>query len=313
MRRIPVLLAVTALVGVGLVGCSSAAPASSCDALPSDAPGVSDLIDVSGESDVRPAVTVRTPFYVSDTTAYALTPGDGARITDDSQMVALDISLFSGETGESLVSTSYDDGAIEPIALSQWSQTFPTLPTALDCAAEGSRVVVALPASAIAPEALAGLGLEEGDSAVAVVDVRRAYLPRADGADQFTDAHGLPTVVRAPDGRPGIIIPDTEAPTDPVVEELKKGDGAAVAEDSTALIHFTSVSWDDPQGTVESTWDAEPIAATLDAVPPVIADALNGATVGSQLLVVQPASDGSDGATASDTALVYVIDILGVE
>ena len=312
MRRIPALLAVTALAAVGLVGCASASSEASCT-LPDTAPGVSDLIEVSGSTESAPDVEVRTPFHVEESTSYVVSEGDGARITDEGQSVALDISLFSGATGEPLVATAYSDAAIQPVSLARWSQTFPALPAALQCATEGSRVVVALAGDGVAAEAAPGLGLEEGDSAIAVVDVRRAFLPRADGANQYAEAHGLPTVVRAPDGRPGIIVPEAVAPTEPVAQVLKKGDGDEVAAASSMVLHFTSVNWDDPKGQeLRTTWDTEPTVVGLDGVPPAVADALLGATVGSQIMVVEPAIDGADGQSPVP-ATVFVVDILGIE
>jgi len=309
VRRIPVIVAVTALAAAGLVGCASTSVDASCPR-PSASSTTSDLIDVSGAVDTAPDIEVRTPFHVAETTSYDLETGDGPQITTDSQLVVLDLSLVSGETGQPLVSTSYTGDTSRPLSLTQWEQTFPQFGDALMCASEGSRVVVALSADGVSPDAVAGLGLEDGESAIAVVDVRKVYLPKADGADQYNDARGLPTVVRAPDGRPGIIVPDADAPTDPVVQVLKKGDGAEVNDDDSVLFAFTSVDWDDPKTTVNTTWDSEPLRQTLDALPPVIADALRGQPVGSQLLVVQPAGDAD--AAQSEPAIVYVIDVLGV-
>ncbi|MFG6445747.1 FKBP-type peptidyl-prolyl cis-trans isomerase [Microbacterium sp. P06] len=309
MRRIPVIVAVTALAAAGLVGCSSAAPQASCDR-PTASPSTFDLIDVSGPFDSAPDVEVRTPFHVDATASSDVEVGDGPRITSDDQIVMLDLTLISGETGEPLVATSYTGDTAEGLTLTQGEQTFPGLGDALECATEGSRVAVALAPDSIAEAAVQGLGLEEGESAIAIVDVRKVYLSKADGVDQFSDARGLPTVVRAPNGRPGIIVPDSAAPTEPVTQVLKKGDGDEVTDSESLLIHFTSVEWDDPAGTVQSTWDTEPLRQTFDALPPVIADALAGQPVGSQILVVQPAAEDAD--AQPSPALVYVIDILGV-
>ena len=330
MRRIPVIVAVTALAAAGLVGCASTSVDDSCPR-PSSSSTTSDLIDVSGAVDTAPDIEVRTPFHVAETTSYDLETGDGPQITTDSQLVVLDLSLVSGETGQPLVATSYNGDTSRPLSLTQWAQTFPQFGDALMCASEGSRVVVALSADGISPDAVAGLGLEAQelvggqlpaaaavrDAAIAAnqseidgVDVRKVYLPKADGADQYNDARGLPTVVRAPDGRPGIIVPDADAPTEPVVQVLKKGDGAEVNDDDSVLFAFTSVDWDDPKTTVNTTWDSEPLRQTLDALPPVIADALRGQPAGSQLMVVQPAGDAD--AAQAQPAIVYVIDVLGV-
>lgn len=309
MRTFPALLAVTVLAAVGLVGCTSSEGAS-C-ARPSPAPGTFDLIEVSGSAGNAPRVSVRTPFHASATTADDLQRGDGPAITAPDQLVNLDLSLISGETGGSVVATAYDGNPARALPLSQYTQAFPGLEGALECATEGSRVVVALAAADIDPMAAMQFGLREGESAIAVVDLHKVYLAKADGADQFNQSHGLPTVVRAPDGRPGVIVPDAVAPGEPVVQVLKRGDGPAIDDEATARVHVTIVGWDDRR-VVNSTWGQAPQPLTLGDLPPVLADALEGQTVGSQVLVVTPgdeaAAQGGEG-----QARVYVFDILGID
>lgn len=297
----------TALAAVGLVGCSASGD-SACD-IPSDVSGVSDLVSVSGSTSRQPQVEVRTPFHVDGTKAFTAVEGDGEKISEEGQAAALEISLFSGADGSPLVATGYDEESLQAFPLSQWAQTLPTLPGALQCAAAGSRVVVALSPDDIAPQAVAGLGLAQGDSAVAVVDVRKVFLPKADGADQYNESHGLPTVVRAPDGRPGIIVPEAEAPTEKSVQVLKRGEGEEVPSGASVVLQLASVAWDDPRTTIKTTWDTGAAVAPLDRLEPNLAEAVTGATVGSQLLVVVPAEDAARGAKT----MVYVVDVLGID
>jgi hypothetical protein len=304
VRRTPVILALTALVAAGLVGCSTSGPATCTSA--SDA-GLLDLVDVSGQVGSEPQVSMKTPFHVAETKVADVELGDGTAITEPNQLALVDVTVFSGETGESVVSTRYSDSLAQVPALSQLAATFPTLADDLQCATEGSRLVVALAPEDIPEEVAAQLAPEQDESLVLVVDLRRVYLAKADGADQFTESHGLPTVVRAPDGRPGIIIPDADAPTEQVVETLKRGDGPEVAEGSSARVALTGVRWDTRDVTV-NTWEAgQPetlVPGGQDS--PAFAEALVGQTVGSQLLVVEPGE-------GSTSAVAYVVDILGVD
>ena len=305
MRKIPAALAVLGLVTVGLAGCSLPG-ASDCSPPASDSE-LLDLVDVTGSVDSAPAVDVYTPFHASEGSSAGLEQGAGtSAITTDDQLVVLDFTLVSGETGETLVATPYNGDLSNVLAMSQVTQTFPTWGDALECATEGSRVVVAMAPGDIEAEAAASVGLAEDDSAIAVVDVRKVYLAAADGQNQFNSEGGLPSVVRAPDGRPGLVIPDSASPDELVVQTIKKGDGEVVTADVPVRAHVLGVSWDDKEQ-VKNTWEAQPETITLDG-DPVLAEALVGQTVGSQVLVVVPADQGG-----TDQATVFVFDILGLD
>lgn len=271
---------------------------------------------MAGATDAAPEVTVATPFHVATTAFEDVETGAGTAITDGEQLVVLDITLSSGETGEQLVATPYDGDMSRVFALSRWVQTFPGFADALHCATEGSRIVVGLAPGDIQEQTMSGLGLADTDSAVAVVDVRKVFLTKADGANQYNDALGIPTVVRAPNGRPGIIVPDATPPSDLVVQTLLKGDGPEVTGDVPVRIAYTGVTWAGRK-VFDTTWDGEPPSTTLDSLVPGLTDALKGKTVGSQVLVVVPPDQGygdtQQGGVPANSTLVYVVDILGLD
>lgn len=305
MRKIPAALAVLGLVTVGLAGCSL--PGSSdCSTTASDAE-LLDVVDVSGSTDAAPQVDVYTPFHTTEGSSAVAEQGDGGTVVSgDDQLVVIDFTIVSGETGEPLVGSPYSGDLTNVLSMPQITQTFPTWGDALQCASEGSRVVISMAPGDVEAEAAASIGLAEDESAVAVVDVRKVYLAAADGANQFNSATGMPTVVRTPDGRPGLIIPDGEAPTEVVVQTIKKGDGPEVTADATVRVHTLSASWDTKTQT-KNTWETQPESVSPQS-DPVLAEALVGQTVGSQVLVVAPAAEG-----AADGATVSVIDILGID
>jgi peptidylprolyl isomerase len=309
VRKIPALLAVLGLAAVGLTACGIPSGYAACPR-PASTTEATDLVKVSGDTGSEPEVTVRTPFRVDSTSFDDIHTGEGTAITARNQAIVLDLQIVDGKTGEALVSTAYDGDFSRPNTYERWVQAVPGFERALDCATEGTRVVVALAPGDIEAQTAASLGLDETDSAVAVVDVQKVYLPHAQGSLVFNDALGLPTVVRAPDGRPGVIVPDAAAPTDVVAQTLIRGDGAKVSASDPLWVQYTSVSWDD-KSVLDTTWDGDPTATTLDQLVPGAADVLGDVTVGSQLLVVLPASDGADGGSAG-VARVFVIDVLGV-
>lgn len=305
MRKLPAVLAVVGLVAVGLVGCSASAPAAaSCSRQTATDTSTTDLITVKGAADSAPRVTVHTPFHTDTTVFDDITRGTGPAITEAEQLVQLEITFVGGETGNTLY--ALPEGGI--YKMSGLKVAASGLEDALMCATEGSRIVVALAPDDISAEMASGIGLSEGESVVLVVDVRKVFPTKADGADQYSDAHGLPTVVRAPDGRPGIIIPDATPPSKLVAQTIKKGSGAVVVGDETLILHYTNVRWSD-RSVVETTWDDGPKAVTLDTMDPGFAEAITGQTIGSQVLVVIPPEKDDDGKGETQ---VYVVDILGV-
>lgn len=310
LRRIPASLAVIGLSALALVGCSSSAAPASCERADSGSSALG-LIGVSG-AEGSPAIALKDPVYVDGTSFEDVTVGDGPAVTSDAQDVVFSVAIANGASGETLISSGTD---VRP--LSGWVEHYEGLADMMRCATEGSRVVGAIPFDAVSAEAATSMGLTEGQSLAVVLDLQKVYLAAADGVPQYNDRPGMPSVVLAPDGAPGIIVPDAAPPTDLAVEVLKRGDGAAVTAGDSIRIHYTGVTWADRE-VFDSTWEKGASAAvTLDGVVPGFAQALEGATVGSQLLVVIPpdlgyGSEGT-GSIPGDSTLVFVIDVLGVD
>ncbi len=308
---LPAAVAVLGLLTVGLAGCSL--PGSDdCPRPLSSASSVTDLVSVSDDLDAAAEPAVYTPFHTESTATDDVVVGDGNTLTTDEQLVVMDLEIVGGNTGETVYA-----GSLEPaFQLSQLGQAIPAITDALECATEGSRVVVALAPGDIEAETATGMGLRDDESAVAVVDLREVYLARANGAPVISSGNGLPTVVLAPSGQPGIIIPDAPVPTETTVQVLKRGDGPVVTGEVPVRVHYTGVTWAE-RTVFDSSWGAAPASLTLDGVVPGFAEALEGQTVGSQVMVVIPPKDGygdqAQGAIPADSTLVFVIDILGLD
>jgi hypothetical protein len=316
VRKIPAALVVLGLVTVGLTGCSLLPGAADCERAAVSDPDVMDLIEVTGDTDAEPAVDVYTPLKASHLAYEDVVVGDGTAITSPNQLIVVDVAVVNGATGQPIVATAYDGDLSRVSSPAQWSQNFPGFEEALHCATDGSRIAVALSPEDMTPEVASSFQLDEGDSAVAVIDIRKVYLPSADGALQFNSGFGLPSVVRAPDGRPGLIIPEGAPPQEIVVQTLKKGDGQKITGDDAVRVHYTGVVWGENEP-FDTTWDAEAASLTLDAVVPGFAQALEGQTVGSQVMVVIPPDlgygDQEQAAIPAGSTLVFVIDILGID
>lgn len=308
MRKFPALLTVLGLATLGLVGCTSVG-AGGCTRPAAPDQALQSQFDISGELGSEPSVTFGTPFYVDQAATWETIEGTGTPITSKDQLVALDVAVYDGVTGSKLVSTAFDGDTSRVFTIEDWTATFPDFAELMNCAAEGSRVAMALPYDGLSEQTAQGLGMSEGDSVLVVADVSKAFLTRATGTAVFNDAHNLPTVVRAPSGQPGIIVPDAPAPADIVVQTLIRGAGPALTADDTVRVNYTGVPWQVDGDVLDTTWGSSPASVTVGtAQQPGFTDALTGQTVGSQVLVVVPADR-----SGSDKAAVYVIDILGAD
>lgn len=296
MRKTFAVLASLTLAVAALTGCTVVAldNGATCDRGADD--NVLNVADVSGEFGSAPKVSVFNPVKLDETSFADVTVGEGLALTTEFQPVVLDIAFYGGESGEKLYESEFNGDPTRVHSINYWAQRSPGLADVLECATGGSRILAVLTPQEFGVQNAEAFGLEQGENVVAVIDVLDVMPAKASGTLQFNDAKGLPTVVRAPDGTPGIIIPDTPAPTEIITQTLIKGDGPEVKAVDTVVANLIGVGWENKQVT-SSTWGAEASVAAA-------AEQLVGATVGSQLLIVFPPSE-------TTPATAVVVDILG--
>ncbi|MCT1476546.1 hypothetical protein [Microbacterium sp. p3-SID336] len=304
MRKTSAVLASLSLAALALTGCSVTASSAdaSCDRSGHDN-GIGEAVSVEGEVGSMPEVDIYAPLRLTETSYTDVVTGDGRAVVDSTQPIIAQLSIYSGETGEQVFTTSYDADNTRASSIDSWAAQAPGLKEVLECATAGTRVVAGLTPEDFGENNLKGFGMAEDDTAVFVVDVVDAFHSRAEGSLQFNDAQGMPTVVRAPDGTPGVIIPDGPAPEEQVVQTLILGDGEKVTKDDAPLVHFTAVDWED-KSVLQSSWGQQATDQMAQIAAPV-AEALVGRPVGSQVLVVLPKTENS-------AAMAIVVDILGI-
>lgn len=312
VRRSYALIVSAALV-VGLSACSTSSSSDpSCTPLAESGSAV-DKVKVTGGFGELPTAEFPTPLTASKTERKILVEGDGAPALPGGA-VTLDFSIYNGETGEILGQTKYDGTDLQTSSLDDTSLIHGLVAT-IQCAKAGSQIV-----SVIAPtDLLDQNGQPVGDlgkdtTLVVVADLVSTSLARANGKDQPAQ-DGFPAVVLDANGVPGVTVPKTKAPTELKVEVLKKGDGPVVQAGGSVTVHYTGVLWSD--GTVfDSSWSRKsPATFSLNGVVPGFAQALEGQTVGSQIVAIIPPELGygqqDNGTIPAGSTLVFVIDILG--
>lgn len=324
MRKIIALTAAAGLL-VTLAACSTSAPSGECaPAVPSG--DASSIVTATGAFGASPAAEFPTPTIATGVEATTLTVGTGATVFEG-QYADTQVTLYDGESGQFLNSTSYESSAGFAVRAGEGAGN---LGAAITCRTVGSRIAVAANGSDLYGFAGIAEGSIPADATFIVVfDIQDVVLGKAYGVDQVPQ-QGMPAVVTTPDGVPGVTVPNENPPAGLKVNVLKQADGDTLAEGDIIYAHYLRVDWSDPQSisSTKSTWadfgNPELMTlAPLDATSGVgvtagLLQALVGQKVGSQVLVVVPPSFGfPDGATVPDgvdssSTLVYVIDILGV-
>ncbi|MET0781308.1 MAG: FKBP-type peptidyl-prolyl cis-trans isomerase, partial [Microbacterium sp.] len=299
-----------ALTAVLLAGCTSGTPDS--EASPSAPPVVdlcdaaapsgdaSDAVSVEGAVGEESTATFEAPLEISELQTTVLEEGPGDPV-ESGQLVTYALTAFSAETGEKIGSIGY---GTDPILPQQISPDNP-IGQVLGCATPGTRVVAAFPPA------------DPNSGEVYVFDFL-SVVPDAAWGEPQEPVEGMPTVTLDDDGAPTIELPDGDAPTELELEVLKKGDGATVAPGDTVLVQYTGVKWSD--GSVfDSSWESgAPASFQTTGVVDGFRQALEGQTVGSQVIVVIPPALGYGEGEINETdlvgeTLVFVVDILGTQ
>jgi peptidylprolyl isomerase len=303
VRRSPLARPLTAVVAAvlvtsALVGCTGASFAGACEPVfePGDA---SNAVTATGDVGDSPAVEFPTPLIAEETQRSVLVQGDGEPAAAGS-VIRARYTYFDGATGAS---------GTESTELFTASDLAKGLGESLECVTVGSRIAVVGPVAEVLD------GVDEGTEGtiVAVLDIEAIYLGKANGVNQLPQ-DGMPTVVTAVNGEPGISSTYQPIAEEPRTATIKAGSGATVADGDTVVFHARSWNWSAGTTSTVTLGDVDSWTSTPYALAPsaeslgdeTLVDAFIGATVGSQILIVIPAEDSASSAT------VYVFDILGI-
>jgi peptidylprolyl isomerase len=319
---------------VPLAACSSEADNAAADCTPTASGDLSDAVEVTGAFGEKPEVTLDTPITAEATERTVAIEGDGDVVQEDSG-VTIDYTMLNGTTGDEIDATPYE--ADSAVAFADLTQLIPGFSSTLVCSTAGSRVIgVVAPEDGLNESALEQYGMTTDDTLIMVMDVVTVtepveaeadteldpadYPSKAEGVDQPLP-EGFPAIdVQIADdasGTPTVTIPDTEAPTELQLATLKLGDGEVIQAGDDVVVNYQGTIWGS-KTIFDSSWARGAIANfPTDRVIPGFTQALEGQTIGSQVLVVIPpalgygeAGNTQAGIAGTDT-LVFIVDILG--
>jgi peptidylprolyl isomerase len=309
-------IALLAAVGIlaALTACSTDSATAGCDTsiVSGDA---SSIVTAPGKVGTAPKVEFPTPLIAKTTQKSDIVTGKGA-LVQVGQPVVVDVTIVNGANGAILQKTTY--GSTGGSLLTLGKSDFPAISLGLECEHVGSRVaIVGSAKDSHSGQADPTNDIGANDSFVYVVDIKSAFPAKANGSDQLPQ-NGMPQVVLAPDGTPGVTIPKVAPPKSLKVSVLKSGSGTKVASGDYAVVKYTGLLWNDST-VFDSTWKTNQATALQIQKGTVVdgfAKGLIGQRVGSQVLLVVPPSQGygaqGNGTVPANATLVFVVDILGI-
>ncbi len=187
----------------------------------------------------------------------------------------------------------------------------------------GDKVIISLPPEfGYGANGQATAGIDGSDTIVfyiEIIDGWSADSAGQPGATVETDGADLPVSITGDVGSPVTSVKikkDQAVPTELTTRTIAKGSGPAITgQGSRVFIAYSAIVWE--TGEIrESTWTGTP--PNMKGPQPVemgrgtVFDSLDGATVGSRVLILVPESDGSD-SRSSSPAMAVVVDILGFQ
>jgi hypothetical protein len=299
-----ILTALTACSGAESQGCEN----------PMVSGNASSVVKATSALGTEPKIDFPTPITSKNTQKSTLIEGKGAPLTAG-QPILFEATLLNGANGAVIDKTGYAKDSHNLLTLGQ--PGLPALSHGLECSRVGSRVVIS--SSAKDGGKTGGVGVDgKAGSVVFVADITKAFLAKANGAPQSPQS-GMPTVVLAPNGRPGITVPQTNAPKSLKVNVLQAGTGQKIATGDSVVMKYTGVVWDQASSVFDSTWTKNQAVLIKVAKGSVVAGfekGLVGQKVGSQLLLVIPPKDAygaaGSGAVPANSTIIFVVDILGI-
>ena len=119
--------------------------------------------------------------------------------------------------------------------------------------------------------------------------------------------------------KPDVAIPETDAPTDLLIEDITLGDGTEATSGTTVEVHYVGVAWS-TQKQFDASWDRRETFEFRLGAGQVISgwdQGVAGMKVGGRRRLTIPAhlgygSQGAGGVIKGGETLVFVVDLINV-
>ena len=308
LRRIAPAVLTVAVSAAVLTGCSSTGPVevNRGDCAPMLGAGaLSDGVVVLGGFGTAPEVSVSQQTEITTSQRSIIDSSGvkaGAKVAGNGTIASVNFAFYDQGTGEKLFESAGFGGQNTTKEFFMVSEeTMNPLTAAVQCAAPGERVVLALSPQDALP-LRQDLGGTPESALVAVMDVEGVSDLKASGKKRGLP-NGFPAVVTDEDGVPGVVLPPRDAPVGVTTGVRIEGSGEKVTAENRVLVQTLVVSWDG--SVLTNTWAGTgpqmlPKQAEAEAQGLAFRAELNGKKVGSQVVITE----------GGDNARVIVLDII---
>ena len=263
-------------------------------------------VTATGTLGKKPTIAFHHPMTVQNNTYAILQKGNGAAVNNGDRVCAQGIAL-NAKDGTELMST--------------WEKNTPDCSLDLEANSTNSAYYQVIKGQRL--NTTIAFGVNDSNSsgtsyimALTLVSKSKA-LTRAEGTKVSDVPSDLPKVTLASNGKPSIDLNGYKPTGQLVSQTLIKGSGAAVKSNQTVQVKYTGWTLD-TSGKLfqfDSSWTKDQSTSfSLDSVVTGWKTGLTGQTIGSQVLLVIPPSEGygskASGKIPADSTLYFVVDIL---
>lgn len=305
-RRLFAATTASAVLVTGLVGCSAQSVSPETCVSPLQPGLLSSGVELSGFDGTTPEITIASGSDSLNAQRSVVQRGDSGVAMTGGEVVTANLTVFDATTGETLVPTQKRFlqalpeeflGDLDELLTSNSAdrlQYTDIVMAGLVCAAPGDVLAITTTAG---QSASSGLGEQ---AAVMIVEVLGAQGAAASGSSRTLPA-GFPALTQDETGRPGIVLPPLDAPTQLQVALSIEGRGAILTAEDYALGQVLTVSWDGR--VLQNTWESSLVELGSESQPGVFAlrQELTGLPIGSRVVILDPQSGNPQ---------VHVVDII---
>ncbi|MFE3450204.1 FKBP-type peptidyl-prolyl cis-trans isomerase [Nonomuraea sp. NPDC059194] len=274
---------------------------------------------VTGNVGAKPTVTFPQGSPAGKSSVEVLSPGTGASVAKgDTVFVNLSVWSWDGKQN-TLEGSTYDTKKTEPITVND--QMPKVMIDGFGKTKLGGRFMTVVANDSYTEQELAQAkqnGMDTSKPRVFVFDLISTLPKAATGKASDPGVKGVTVTSPGGDAAPTLTTKTSAKPPAKLVNKtVIEGTGAEVKKNQSVVVHYTGKLWGTDKQ-FDSSWGKDPFTVQGVGTGQVIKgwdQALEGAKVGSRLLLVIPPNlgygDAPSGEIPAKSTLVFVVDVLG--